>query len=188
MNSHVNSQSPTKAVDGHALPVGTWRLDPDQTTITVTAKKLGVFTVPATLTTSGGTIEIGSDHQVTRVEVVADAGSYTSRNAKRNDHIRGADFLDADNHPDLVFTAEQLKPTADGYQAAGSVTVKAETFPLDVDISNVEYDAHRGSFVATATIDRNAIGVTKLPSLVIGRNIELTVAATAVAATAVADA
>lgn len=181
MTDHVNAQSSARAVDGHALPAGTWRVDTDQTTITVTAKKLGVFNVPATLTTSGGTIEIGSDHRVTRVEVVAAAGSYTSRNAKRNDHIRSADFLDADNHPDLVFTSEQLKPTAHGYQAAGSVTVKGKAFPLVVDISNVEFDAHRGSFLATAIIDRNAIGVAKLPSLVLGRNIELTVAATAVA-------
>ena len=179
MTNHVNIQSKAGATD--ALPTGTWRLDPDRTTITVTAKKLGLFTVPATLTMSAGTIEIGSEHQVARVEVVADAGSYTSRNAKRNDHIRGADFLDADNHPDLVFTAEQVKPVADGYQTAGSVTVKGVTFPLDVDISDLEFDAHSGSFVATATIDRNAIGVGKLPSLVIGRNLQLTVAATAVA-------
>ena len=181
MTNHVNSQLTTTATDSRALPAGTWYLDPDRTTITVTAKKLGVFTVPATLTMSAGSIEIGSEHQVARVEVVADAGSYTSRNAKRNDHIRGADFLDADNHPDLVFTADQVKPAADGYQAAGSVTVKGEAFPLDVDIRDVEFDPHNGSFVATATIDRNAIGVGKLPSLVIGRNIELTVAATAAA-------
>ena len=180
MNPHVNSQLSAQATDTHALPAGNWRLDPDRTTITVTAKKLGAFAVPATLAMSAGTVDIAADHRVTGVEVVADAGSYTSRNAKRNDHIRSADFLDADHHPDLVFTAEQVRQAADGYEAAGSVTVKGESFPLDVDISNVEFDADRGSFVATATIDRNAIGVGKLPSLVIGRNIELTVAATAV--------
>lgn len=181
MTNHVNSPLKTTAADSRALPAGTWRLDPDRTTITVTATKLGVFTVPATLTMSAGTIEIGSEHQVACVEVVADAGSYTSRNAKRNDHIRGADFLDADNHPDLLFTAEQVRRVAHGYQTAGSVTIKGETFPLEVDISDVGFDAGSGSFVATATIDRDAVGVGKLPSLVIGRNIDLSVAATVVA-------
>ena len=69
------------------LPAGTWRLDPAATSISVTAKKLGLFTVPASLQVAGGTIEIDADHQVASVEVAADASSYTSANAKRNDHI-----------------------------------------------------------------------------------------------------
>ena len=42
------------------LPTGTWTLDPTATTITVSAKKLGLFTIPATLTVVSGTIEISS--------------------------------------------------------------------------------------------------------------------------------
>lgn len=161
------------------LPTGTWRLDPAQTTIDVAAKKLGFFTVRATLTLTAGTIEIDAHHQVTSVDVVADASSYTSANAKRNDHIRSADFLDADNHPELVFGAEQVTTSTRGYRADGSVTVKGQAFPISVDITDVDFDADRGSFVATATIDRNTIGVDKLPSLVIGRALQLTVNASA---------
>jgi polyisoprenoid-binding protein YceI len=64
-----------------ALPTGTWRLHPAQTTIAVAAKKLGLFRVPATLKVSSGVIETDAGHQVAAVEVVADASSYTSRNA-----------------------------------------------------------------------------------------------------------
>ena len=181
MNSHVKNQLDTQANDTGGLPRGTWRLDPDRTVIRVTAKKLGVFPVTATLAMSAGTIEIAEDHRVVAVAVAVDAGSYASRSAARNDHIRSADFLDAEHHPELVFTAEQVMPVADGYQADGTITVKGETFPLQVNVSNVEVDAGSGSFGATATIDRNAIGVSKLPSFVIGRNLELTVSAVAVA-------
>lgn len=90
----------------------------------MTATKLGFFSVPATLTVSAGTIEIDADQQVTAVEVIADAASYTSRNAKRNDHVRSADFLDADNHPDLIFQADQVNPVPGSYRVEGSVTVK----------------------------------------------------------------
>lgn len=162
-----------------SLPTGTWKIDPSQTTITVTAKKLGLFKVPATLTVTSGTIEIDTDHQITSVEVTADAGSYTSGNPRRNDHIRSADFLDGENHPDLRFTADTVSRTAAGYQADGSVTVKATTSPIKVDISDVDVEGDRGSFVATASVDRTAIGVDKLPSLIIGRNLQLTVTATA---------
>ena len=161
------------------LPTGTWRLDPAQTTITVTAKKLGFFTVPATLAVSSGTIEIDADHQVTAVDVVADASSYTSKNAKRNEHVVSADFLDAATHPELRFRADKVTRTATGHRADGSVTVKGRNFPLSADITDVEFDAERGSFVATATLDRTAIGVDELPSLVIGRDLQRTVSARA---------
>ncbi|NNE94947.1 MAG: YceI family protein [Acidimicrobiales bacterium] len=171
MTTHVKHQV-------NDLWTGTWRLDPAQTTITVTAKKLGFFTVPATLAVSSGTIEIDADHEVVSVEVVADANSYTSANPKRNDHIRSADFLDADNHPQLTFRAGSVTGTAKGYHTDGSVTVKGQTFPLELDINNVEAGPRNGSFQATAIIDRNAIGVDKLPSFIIGRDLHLTVNAT----------
>ncbi len=177
MNNHVNLQS-------NDLPTGTWTLDPSATTISVTAKKLGMFTVPATLQVSAGTIEIDSDHQVTAIEVTADANSYTSPNAKRNDHIRSADFLDADNHPNLSFRAGSVTQAANGYRSDGSVTVKGQTSPLGLDIDNVEVGPDSGSFRATATIDRKAIGVDKLPSFVIGRRLQLTVNAKVVIADA----
>ena len=166
------------------IPPGTWRLDPVRTTMTVTAKKLGFITVPATLTVSAGTIEVDVQHQVTRAEVVVDAGSYTSSITKRDNHIRSADFLDADNHPDLVFGAGGVSQDPESYRLEGSVTVKGQAFPMSVDISSVEFDAREGAFVARATIDRNAIGVDKLPSLIIGRDLELTVTATALMAEA----
>ncbi len=187
MNNHVNKPSLTGSTAdslGSALPTGTWRLDPSQTTVTVTAKKMGFIKVAATLAVSAGTIEIDADNRVTAVEVMADATSYTSGNAKRDEHVRSDDFLAGDDHPRIVFRADQVSPTAEGYRADGSVTVKGRTSPLAVTIDNVEYNARSASFTATATIDRTAIGVDKLPSLIIGRQLQLAVTATAVPAEA----
>ena len=161
------------------LPTGTWTLDPAATTIIVSAKKLGVFTIPATLTVVSGTIDIGDDHQVTNVDIVADASSYTSKNPKRNEHITSADFLDADAHPTIVFRSGNVTSSDGGLTSNGTVTIKGQTSPIDVSVSNVDLDGATGSFVATATVDRNAIGVDKLPALVIGRHLDITVSATA---------
>ncbi|MEL6890144.1 MAG: YceI family protein [Actinomycetota bacterium] len=161
------------------LPTGTWILDPSATTITVSARKLGVFTVPATLAVVSGTIDIDDDHHVTNVDIVADASSYTSKNPKRNEHITGADFLDADAHPTIVFRAHQVTPSNSGLTSKGTVTIKGRTAPIDVAVSAVEVAETAGAFVATATVDRNTIGVDKLPGLVIGRRLDITVNATA---------
>lgn len=161
------------------LPTGTWQLDTSATTVTVTAKKLKVITVPAALTVTGGTIEIDDDHQVVDVRIEADAASYASKNPKRNAHVVSEDFLDAASHPTISFNAGSLTSTADGYRANGTVTVKGTTSPIEVAVSDVAVDDTSGSFTATATIDRTVIGVDKMPSFVIDRDLQLTVAATA---------
>ena len=80
-----------------------------------------------------------------------------------------------DRHPSLAFRTGDVRPNPSGYRANGALTVKGETFPLSVDISSVEFNALSSSFVATATVDRNAVGVDKFPSFFIGRDLQLAV-------------
>lgn len=162
-----------------ALPTGTWQLDADATTITVSVKSLGVITVPATLTVRSGAIEIDDRHQVGNVDIVADASSYTSKNAKRNEHVRGTDFLDATEHPNISFRTDKVDDGTGGYRATGTVDFKGKSSPVDIVIADVAVDGSRASFTATATVDRKAIGVDKMPTFVIGRDVELVVSASA---------
>ncbi len=70
-----------------------------------------------------------------------------------------------------------------GYSANGTVTIKGQTSPVDVTITNVQFTDSDGSFTASAIIDRKAIGVDKMPTFVVGRNLELTVSAKAIRTT-----
>jgi polyisoprenoid-binding protein YceI len=161
------------------LPAGTWQLDPSTSTVTVTVKKMGLFTVPATLVVTSGTVEIDDSHQVTNVEIVADAASYASKNAKRNEHVLGADFLDVENHPTITFRSGRVESGSAGYISQGTVAIKGQSSPIDVTITNVDVDGANGSFAATATVDRMALGVDKLPTLIVGRSLQLNVSANA---------
>ena len=163
-----------------ALPTGTWQLDPSTTSITVTVKKLGVFKVAARLNVLSGAIEVGADHQVVSAEVIADAASYNSGNDKRDQHVRGGDFLNADNYPTITFrTTNSIVDPSGVERADGAVTVKGNTSPLTVDIDRVQFDDVTGSFKASAEIDRTVLGIDKMPSLVIGRTLTLEVSARA---------
>ena len=57
--------------------------------------------------------------------------------------------------------------------------MKGQTTPMNVTVSNVDVNGAAGSFVAAATVDRNTIGVDKMPTLIIGRHLDITVNATA---------
>lgn len=165
--------------DPTTLPTGTWQLDTDATAITVSVKKLGLITVPAKLTVTSGTIEIDERHQVSNVEIVADASSYVSKNAKRDEHVHGADFLDVSQHPAISFHAATVADGTGDYRATGTITLKGQPSPIDVAITDVTVNGERGSFTATATVDRKAVGVDKMPSFIIGRDLELIVSASA---------
>lgn len=160
------------------LPTGTWTLD-QTTTITVTATKMGLFSIPATLRLTSGTVEIDDDHRVVGIEVVADTASYASKNAKRNEHVIGGDFLDTGSHPTITFVASSVSPTADGYRADGTVTVKGTAAAMAVTIADVTVEGTAASFTATATVDRTAVGVSKMPTFVIGRDLTISVSARA---------
>lgn len=167
------------------LPAGTWTLDPATTTVEVTVKKMKVITVTATLAVTSGSIGI-ADGQVTRVEVVADAASYASPNAKRNEHVAGPDFLDATAHPTIEFSATGGDSTQ---KIAGTVTIKGKKTPITFNVSdlNVADDSpsnnspsnNSASFTATTTVDRFALGIDKMPSFVIAKDLDIKVTATA---------
>jgi polyisoprenoid-binding protein YceI len=162
-----------------ALPTGTWQLDTSSTTVTVAARKMGLFTVPADLIVTSGGIEIDDSHQVVAVDIVADAASYASKNDKRNKHILSDDFLDVSAHPTISFHCGDVVRSDDVYRANGTVTIKGQTSPVDVTIADLQFTDNEGTFTASATIDRNAIGVDKLPNFIIGRNLVLSVSAQA---------
>ncbi len=173
-SGHMTEQQTTQAV----FPTGTWVVDTSATTVTVTVRKMGFLTVPANLTVTSGTIEVGENGQIVKVDVAVDASSYKSKNAKRNEHVTGSDFLDADQHPVITFRAGAVTATADGHRASGTVTIKGQTSPVDVAVSDVEFTDANGSFTAAATVDRKTAGVDKLPAFIIGRTLDLMVTAT----------
>ena len=169
----MTTQQATQTV----FPTGTWILDASSTTVTVAVRKLGVFTIPAELTVTSGSIEVNESGQVANVDIVVDASSYASKNAKRNEHVIGGDFLDAGKHPTITFRTGAVTATGGGHQAAGTVTINGTTSPIDVAVDDVEFTDLTGSFTATATVDRKAIGVAKMPAFIIGRRLGLTVTA-----------
>ncbi|MFJ8107216.1 YceI family protein [Streptomyces sp. NPDC096132] len=93
------------------------------------------------------------------------AKSVQTRNRKRDDHLRGPDFLDGDGHPAVTFAStrvEQIDGTR--FKVTGDLTVRGATRPVTVDfeLTGAENDprgTHRVAFTGRATISRGDWGV-----------------------------
>ncbi len=58
------------------------------------------------------------------------AASIDTKQAKRDKHLRSADFFDSGKHADITFTADGIRPAGQGVAVAGKLTVRGRTQPL----------------------------------------------------------
>lgn len=161
-----------------SLPNGKWTIDPSSTRVEVSVKNFGFRTVVGTLDVTAGSIEI-ADGALVSATVDANAASYASGNAKRDEHVISADFLDAASHPTIRFTATGATVVGSGYRLDGTAHVKGAQSPLTLHVKSLDHAGGRASFSANGVIDRNAIGIDKMPSLMIGDELSFAITATA---------
>jgi polyisoprenoid-binding protein YceI len=79
-------------------------------------------------------------------------------------HLMSAEFFDADNHPEITFTSDDLKIDGDNVQLDGELTIKGTTQALratgTVEGPSEDFMGNtRLGFTLKAMIDRTAFGV-----------------------------
>lgn len=102
----------------------TWKLDSTHTSIGFSVKHLAVSTVRGTLDQYEGTLSGDPKKPTTiKVDMTIQAASINTKNDKRDEHVRGADFLDVAKFPTIVFKGDKV--VLDGKQLAvvGTLTL-----------------------------------------------------------------
>jgi polyisoprenoid-binding protein YceI len=113
----------------------TWSLDPHHTAVTFSAKHLGVATVRGSFSDVTAALELddASDPTTGSGTVTLKAASITTNSDMRDGHLRGADFLDVEKYPDIVFTLKSITPEGDHFKVTGDLTIKDVTHELTLD-------------------------------------------------------
>src|ERR1700743_3315159 len=75
-----------------------------------------------------GSCTVSASGEVTGTVTVA-AASIDTKNKKRDDHLRSADFFDVGNTPAITFVAEQVTPSGAEVTVTGTLTVAGRTKP-----------------------------------------------------------
>lgn len=143
-----------------------WQIDPSHTSIGAKVKHMMVSTVRGSFAGATGTIDFDpAAPERGSVTLRIPAASIDTGDEKRDGHLRSADFLDADNHPEIVFTS--TKVTANGkdtFVVDGDLTIRGVTKPATVNvelagIAEAPQSGQRAAFDATASIDRTQWGL-----------------------------
>jgi len=143
-------------------PAGTWSLDPVHSSVDFEVSYLaGTF--------KGGFDEIGAeltvDGERATLEGSAKVASVDVKDENFSAHLQSPDFFDAERHPELRFTAEDIRLDGDGQvSVAGELTIKGVTQPVTVTGTVTTpmvdpYGNERIGLNLTTKIDRTDFGV-----------------------------
>jgi polyisoprenoid-binding protein YceI len=145
---------------------GTWNLDVAHTRLGFSAKHAMVTTVRGAFGDFEGSLTLdGGNPADSHAEVTIQAASFSSGNDQRDGHVRGADFLDVENHPTLTFRSTDVRTDGDQFVLVGDLTIRGTTRPVEiaVELEGVEKDPfgnQRIGFSGETTISRKDFGLT----------------------------
>jgi polyisoprenoid-binding protein YceI len=113
----------------------TWSLDPHHTAVSFSAKHLGVATVRGSFTDVTAALELDDPNDPTTGSgtVTIKSASITTNNEMRDGHLKGADFLDVEKYPEIVFKLKSIAPDGDHFKVTGDLTVRDVTHELVLD-------------------------------------------------------
>lgn len=159
--STTETQPLVRVHDGREIPApGTYAIDPSHSSVEFVGRHLGLARVRGRFTRFAGDIEIAESPQDSSVEVDIDVASVESADAKRDEHLRSADFFDADQHPSMVFKTKSVTPVADGtWNVAGDLTIRGVTRPVVLHTEfeggeNTPFGDQRIGFSASTEVNR----------------------------------
>jgi len=119
-----------------------------------------------------------------KVEATIETASVDTRDEKRDEHLRSADFFDVEDHPTMTFRSTKIVSDGDGgYDLHGDLTLLGTTRPVVLDLEFLgevtdPWGNGRVGFTAEGKIDRKDFGMTWSKSLdngglVVGNDVEI---------------
>ncbi len=109
-----------------------YEIDKAHTHVGFTAKHLAVSTVRGQFNTFEGYFE-GPEDDVTKTtgEVTIDVASIDTRTEMRDNHLRSADFFEAEKYPHITFKLNRIEPVdSESFKIHGNLTIKNTTKPV----------------------------------------------------------
>lgn len=164
----------------------TWQIDPDHSSFQFKVRHLTVSNVKGDFTKVKGAVTMDDkDIANLSVELTIDAASVNTGHAKRDEHLRAADFFDVAKYPTITFVSKKvIKDGPDRLKVTGDLTLHGVTreVTVNVDGPTQEVKDPGGNFrrgaTGTARINRKDFGLTwnrvlETGGVVIGEDVDI---------------
>ena len=145
-----------------------WIVDPFHSEVQFKIKHLMITTVTGSFSSFHATVQTeGEDFMKAKVEFTADVSSISTGNGDRDNHLKSAEFFDAEKYPQIKFVTTGLETVDnDGsYELYGDLTIRDVTrqVKLDTEFGGVIKDAYgntKAGISIHGKINRKDFGLT----------------------------
>jgi polyisoprenoid-binding protein YceI len=110
---------------------GRWQLDPRRSSVEFSARHFwGLLPVKGHFDDYHGRLDLSA---TTAIELTIDAATIQTGNAKRDQHLRTADFFDAENHPRVQFRSDSVELRNDTLRVRGRLSARGRSIPVELE-------------------------------------------------------
>ena len=150
--------------------VGRWELDPQRSSVEFRVGHFwGLATVKGHFDRYEGRLDLGADPAI---ELTIDAANVQTGNPKRDQHLRSAEFFDAENHPSVQFVSDSVVLQGDTLSVRGYLFARDQSIPLELHARVRRVDGELEIEAATSAPHRE-LGMTWNPLRMIPPRSEL---------------
>lgn len=146
--------------------VTTWQIDPAHSAAQFAVRHMMISTVRGEFHKLSGTLVLDEkDITKSTIEVTIDATTVDTREERRDNHLKSADFLDVANFPTMTFKSKSVSAAGEGrLKVTGDLTIRGVTKEVVLDVEGPTSPIKQGNSTrrgvsATTKINRKDFGV-----------------------------
>jgi polyisoprenoid-binding protein YceI len=143
-----------------------WNLDTAHSEVTFKVKHMMITNVSGSLENFSVNVESeGDDFTKSKISFTADIKSINTGNPERDNHLKSADFFNAEENPQIKFESQRLeKKGGNEFILSGNLTIAETTKPVkfDVEYGGIGKDPwgnEKAGFSVTGKITRSDFGL-----------------------------
>lgn len=146
---------------------GEWEIDPAHSSATFSIRHMMVSNVRGQFNKISGTVNL-DEKNISRstAEATIDASTIDTNEAKRDAHLKSADFFDVEKYPTITFKSTKVaKAGKNKLKVTGDLTMHGVTKPVVLDVEGPfppmkdPYGNIKSGLSATTTIKRKDFGL-----------------------------
>lgn len=163
----------------------TWNVDKAHSNVGFTVTHLVVSEVDGSFKVYDGSINTTTDDfSGAEIKFIVDVPSINTGNDKRDNHLKGDDFFNAEQYPQMTFKSKAFKKAGKNkYKLVGDLTIRDITKEVTFDVTyggtiQGPWGNTKAGFKASTTIDRFDYNLkwdaaTEAGNLVVGREVTI---------------
>lgn len=163
-----------------------YEIDSAHSSATFSVRHMMVSNVRGEFGKASGTVQLDEKNPAkSKVEATIDATTINTREAKRDAHLKSADFFDVAKYPTITFKSTKVEKAASGYKVTGDLTMHGVTKPVVLDVAALTpeikdpYGNTKVGTTATTKLNRKDWGLTwnkalEAGGVVVGDEVQIT--------------